>query len=58
MQNRLRLIINFKNTEEDYDLYKEITSHSSISGYVKDSLRELKKLKEKENEKCQKEKEN
>lgn len=36
---RLRLIINFKNTDEDIKLYNEIKKHSSISGFVKDAVK-------------------
>lgn len=36
---RMRIIINFKNTPEEIELYKELKKHSSISGYVKDILK-------------------
>lgn len=36
---RKRIVINFKNTPEDIELYKELKKHSSISGYVKDILK-------------------
>ncbi|WP_331680383.1 hypothetical protein [Terrisporobacter othiniensis] len=36
---RMRIVINFKNTPEDIELYKELKKHSSISGYVKDILK-------------------
>lgn len=35
----MRIVINFKNTQEDIELYKELKKHSSISGYVKDILK-------------------
>ena len=35
----MRIVINFKNTPEDIELYKELKKHSSISGYVKDILK-------------------
>lgn len=38
---RKRIVINFKNTEEDLKLYEELKKHSSISGYIKDLLRGL-----------------
>lgn len=47
---RKRIVINFKNTPEDINLYEELKKHSSMSGYVKDVLRGLveNKLEEKE----------
>lgn len=36
---RKRIVINFKNTEEDIKLYEELKRHSSISGYIKDILK-------------------
>ena len=36
---RMRIVINFKNTDEDIKLYKELKKHSSMSGYIKDILR-------------------
>lgn len=38
---RKRIVINFKNTPEDINLYEELKKHSSMSGYVKDVLRGL-----------------
>lgn len=38
---RRRIIVNFKNTVEDIQLYEKIKNHSSISGYVKDILKGL-----------------
>lgn len=38
---RKRIVINFKNTEEDTKLYEELKRHSSMSGYIKDVLRGL-----------------
>ena len=38
---RMRIVINFKNTEEDIKLYEELKKHSSMSGYIKDVLRGL-----------------
>lgn len=38
---RKRIVINFKNTEEDIKLYEELKKHSSMSGYIKDVLRGL-----------------
>lgn len=38
---RKRIVINFKNTEEDIRLYEELKKHSSMSGYIKDVLRGL-----------------
>lgn len=38
---RKRIVINFKNTEEDIKLYEELKKHSSLSGYIKDALRGL-----------------
>ena len=36
---RMRIVINFKNTPEDIKLYQELKKHSSISGYIKDILK-------------------
>lgn len=36
---RMRIIINFKNTPEEIKLYNELKKHSSISGYIKDILK-------------------
>ena len=36
---RMRIVINFKNTEDDIKLYEELKRHSSISGYIKDILK-------------------
>lgn len=50
---RKRIVINFKNTEEDIRLYEELKKHSSMSGYIKDVLRGLVENKantEKQNE--------
>lgn len=38
---RKRIVINFKNTPEDINLYEELKKHSSMSGYIKDVLRGL-----------------
>jgi len=38
---RKRIVINFKNTPEDIELYNELKKHSSMSGYIKDVLRGL-----------------
>lgn len=38
---RRRVIINFKNTQEEIALYEELKKHSSISGYIKDILKGL-----------------
>ena len=35
----MRIVINFKNTPEDIELYRKLKKHSSISGYIKDVLR-------------------
>ena len=35
----MRIVINFKNTEEDIKLYEELKRHSSISRYIKDILK-------------------
>lgn len=35
----MRIIINFKNTPEEIQLYNELKKHSSISGYIKDILK-------------------
>ena len=37
----MRIIINFKNTPEEIQLYNELKKHSSISGYIKDILKEV-----------------
>lgn len=39
--DRKRIVINFKNTPEDIELYNELKKHSSMSGYIKDVLRGL-----------------
>lgn len=39
VNERRRVIINFKNTPEDIELFEELKRHSSISGYIKDILR-------------------
>lgn len=36
---RMRIIINFKNTPEEIELYERLKRHSSISGYIKDILK-------------------
>lgn len=36
---RLRIVINFKNTPEDIELYRKLKKHSSLSGYIKDVLK-------------------
>lgn len=36
---RMRIIINFKNTPEEIELYKNLKKHSSVSGYIKDILK-------------------
>ena len=36
---RKRIIINFKNTAEEIELYNKLKKHSSISGYIKDILK-------------------
>lgn len=36
---RMRIIINFKNTPEEIELYENLKKHSSISGYIKDILK-------------------
>lgn len=38
---RKRIVINFKNTEDDIKLYEELKKHSSMSGYIKDVLKGL-----------------
>lgn len=35
----MRIIVNFKNTPEEIELYNELKKHSSISGYIKDILK-------------------
>jgi hypothetical protein len=40
-----RIVISFKNNEVDNELYKEICEASDKSAYVKDILKEYKKLK-------------
>lgn len=40
-----KLVVSFKSTPEDDELFNDISSHSNVSGYVKDCLRELKELK-------------
>lgn len=37
------IAVSFKNTPEDKELYEWIISHSNMSGFVKDILREVKK---------------
>ena len=36
---RMRIIINFKNTPEEIELYENLKKHSSISGYIKDIIK-------------------
>lgn len=38
---RLRIVINFKNTSEDIDLYNKLKKRSCMSGYIKDVLKGL-----------------
>lgn len=38
---RLRIVINFKNTPEDIELYNKLKRHSCMSAYIKDYLRGL-----------------
>lgn len=52
---RKRIVINFKNTEEDLKLYEELKKHSSMSGYIKDVLRGLVENKAIEDEKGERE---
>lgn len=42
---RMRIIINFKNTPEEIKLYNELKKHSSISGYIKDILKGIVDIK-------------
>lgn len=49
---RKRIVINFKNTEEDIKLYEELKKHSSMSGYIKDVLRGLVENKASEEKKA------
>lgn len=37
--------LSFKNNEEDKELYKWITEHSNMSGFIKDTLRAAKESK-------------
>lgn len=37
--------LSFKNTKEDIELYKWITEHSNMSGFIKDTLRAAKESK-------------
>lgn len=39
-----KLVISFKNNEEELELYNEIIKHSDKSAYVKDVLRGLRTL--------------
>ena len=43
----MRIIINFKNTPEEIQLYNELKKHSSISGYIKDILKGITTKEEK-----------
>jgi hypothetical protein len=36
------IALSFKNTPEDTELYTWITSHSNMSGFIKDTLRAVK----------------
>lgn len=36
---RMRIVINFKNTKEDIELYNKLKKHSCMSAYIKDYLR-------------------
>lgn len=38
---RKRIVINFKNTKEDIELYNELSKYSCKSAYIKDVLRGL-----------------
>lgn len=38
---RMRIVINFKNTPEDIELYNKLKRHSCMSAYIKDYLRGL-----------------
>lgn len=40
------IALSFKNTSEDMDLYSWITSHSNMSGFIKDILRAAKESEE------------
>lgn len=48
---RRRIIVNFKNNEEDIKLYNSLKKHSCISGYIKDHLRGLVNEEKKKSEK-------
>lgn len=39
-EERRRILLNFKNTEEEIELYEFLKSKSSRSGYIKDVLKE------------------
>lgn len=39
-EERRRILLNFKNTEEEIELYEFLKSKSSLSGYIKDVLKE------------------
>jgi hypothetical protein len=43
--------LSFKNTPEDMELYKWIISHSNLSGFIKDILREVKESNSKRDNK-------
>lgn len=40
------ITVSFKNTADDMELYSWITSHSNLSGFIKDTLRAAKEKQE------------
>lgn len=52
------IALSFKNTPEDIELYTWITSHSNMSGFIKDTLRAAKEKENKNSEQPHEIKEN
>ena len=48
VDKRRRIVINFKNTAEEIELYETIKKHSSASAYIKDVLKGISEMKIKE----------
>ena len=50
MKSNIIVSVSFKNSDSDMEVYKFLSKHSSISGYIKDLIKHQMEI-EKENEK-------
>lgn len=46
---RRRIVINFKNTPDEIELYENLKKHSSVSAYIKDVLKGVSEINIKQN---------